>query len=111
MKIGFIGIGKLGKDAAEVMNEVGHDVLGYDVRVIGDTKINMTTQIKDVCKHGEIIFIAVPTPHHKDYDGSQPTSHLEPKDFDYSIVKNVLSEITFVKNANFLKKFKDIYVK
>ena len=93
MKIGFIGIGKLGKDAAEVMNEVGHDVLGYDVRVIGDTKINMTTQIKDVCKHGEIIFIAVPTPHHKDYDGSQPTSHLEPKDFDYSIVKNVLSEI------------------
>jgi UDPglucose 6-dehydrogenase len=93
MKIGFIGIGKLGKDAAEVMNEVGHDVLGYDVRFIGDTKINMTTQIKDVCEHGEIIFIAVPTPHHKDYDGSQPTSHLEPKDFDYSIVKGILNEI------------------
>jgi UDPglucose 6-dehydrogenase len=46
-----------------------------------------------VCKHGEIIFIAVPTPHHPEYDGSQPTSHLEPKDFDYSIVKNVLEEI------------------
>ena len=93
MKIGFIGIGKLGKDAAEVMYEAGHDVMGYDVRVIHDTKISMTTQIKDVCKHGEIIFIAVPTPHHPDYDGSRPTSHLEPKDFDYSIVKNILKEI------------------
>jgi UDPglucose 6-dehydrogenase len=93
MKIGFIGIGKLGMDAAEVMYESGHDVLGYDVRLISETKFRVTTSLKDVCKHGEIIFIAVPTPHHPDYDGSQPTSHLEPKDFDYSIVKSVLKEI------------------
>jgi UDPglucose 6-dehydrogenase len=93
MKIGFIGIGKLGKDAAEVMHESGHDVLGYDVRLISETKISVTTSLEDVCKHGEIIFIAVPTPHHPNYDGSQPTSHLEPKDFDYSIVKSVLKEI------------------
>jgi UDPglucose 6-dehydrogenase len=93
MKVGFIGIGKLGKDAAEVMHEAGHDVLGYDTRTIHDCKFEMTWSIEDVCKHGEIIFIAVPTPHHPEYDGSQPTSHLEPKDFDYSIVKNVLEEI------------------
>jgi len=93
MKIGFIGVGKLGKDAAEVMYESGHDVLGYDVRLISETKFKVTTSLEDVCKHGEIIFIAVPTPHHPDYDGSQPISHLEPKDFDYSIVKSVLKEI------------------
>ena len=93
MKIGFIGIGKLGKDAAEVMNEAGHDVLGYDVRLISETKFRVTSSIEDVCKHGEIIFIAVPTPHHPDYDGSKPTSHLEPKDFDYSIVKEILNKI------------------
>jgi UDPglucose 6-dehydrogenase len=93
MKIGFIGIGKLGKDAAEVMYEAGHDVLGYDTRIVRDCKFEMTWILEDVCKHGEIIFIAVPTPHHPDYDGSQPTSHLEPKDFDYSIVKSVLEEI------------------
>ncbi len=93
MKIGFIGIGKLGKDAAEVMYEAGHDVLGYDTRTILDCKFEMTWLLEDVCKHGEIIFIAVPTPHHPDYDGSKPTSHLEPKDFDYSIVKNLLEEI------------------
>ena len=93
MKIGFIGVGKLGKDAAEVMYEAGHDVLGYDTRIVRDCKHEMTWILEDVCKHGEIIFIAVPTPHHPDYDGSQPTSHLEPKDFDYSIVKTVLEEI------------------
>jgi len=93
MKIGFIGVGKLGKDAAEVMSESGHDVLGYDVKLITETKIKMTTSIEDVCKHGELIFVAVPTPHHPDYDGRRPTSHLENKDFDYSIVKEVLSEV------------------
>jgi 6-phosphogluconate dehydrogenase (decarboxylating) len=44
MKIGFIGVGKLGKEVAEVMHEAGHDVMGYDVKVIYDTKISMTTQ-------------------------------------------------------------------
>ena len=93
MKVGFIGVGKLGQDAAEVMHEAGHDVLGYDVNVISGTKFEMTVFLEDVCKHGEIIFIAVPTPHHPEYDGSQPTSHLEPKDFDYTIVKEILKEI------------------
>ena len=30
IKVGFIGVGKLGKDAAEIMAEK-HDVIGYDV--------------------------------------------------------------------------------
>jgi UDPglucose 6-dehydrogenase len=93
MKVGFIGLGKLGMGAAEVMYESGHDVLGCDVRLMSETKFRVTTSIEEVCKHGEIIFIAIPTPHHPDYDGSQPTSHLEPKDFDYSIVKSILKEI------------------
>ena len=93
MKVGFIGVGKLGKDAAEVMHEAGHEVLGYDTRTILGCKFEMTWNLEDVCKHGEIIFIAVPTPHHPDYDGSQPTSHLEPKDFNYSIVKDILEEV------------------
>jgi UDPglucose 6-dehydrogenase len=93
MKIGFIGIGKLGKEAAEVMFDNGHDVIGYDVRTITGSRFKITTSIQEVCKNREMIFVAVPTPHHPDYDGSRPTSHLEPKDFDYSIVKEVLTEI------------------
>ena len=93
MKIGFIGVGKLGKDAAEVMHQSGHNVMGYDIKLISDCEFTITTSIEDVCKHGEIIFVAVPTPHHPDYDGRYPTSDLEPKDFDYSIVKSILKEI------------------
>ncbi len=100
MKVGFIGVGKLGKDAAEVMYEAGHDVLGYDTRIVEGCKHEMTWLIEDVCTHGEIIFIAVPTPHDPLYDGKYPTSHLEPKDFDYTIVKDVLTEVNKHTNKN-----------
>lgn len=93
MKIGFIGLGKLGKDAAEVMCKAGYDVYGYDVRPIPHPKFEINYNLKDLCNNKDIIFIAVPTPHHPEYDGSNKTSHLEPKDFNYSIVKDVLEEI------------------
>ena len=100
MKIGFIGIGKLGKDAAEVMFDNGHDVIGYDVRTITESRFKITNSIKEVCEGREMIFVAVPTPHHPEYDGSKPTSHLEPKDFDYTIVKEVLTEINKYTTKN-----------
>ena len=92
MKIGFIGVGKLGKDAAEVMAEK-HDVIGYDVTEVFPENFKMVSTIKDVCQDRELIFIAVPTPHHPDYDGRYPTSHLPNKDFDYTIVNNILEEV------------------
>jgi UDPglucose 6-dehydrogenase len=92
MKIGFIGVGKLGKEAAEVMAN-HHDVIGFDVVDVKPSNFTMVNSIKEVCQDREIIFVAVPTPHHPDYDGRFPTSHLPNKDFDYSIVKSVLSEV------------------
>jgi UDPglucose 6-dehydrogenase len=92
MRIGFIGVGKLGKDAAEVMAE-RHDVIGYDVVDVNPENFGMVDTIEEVCKDREMIFIAVPTPHHPDYDGRYPTSHLPNKDFNYSIVKEVLQEV------------------
>jgi UDPglucose 6-dehydrogenase len=99
MKIGFIGVGKLGKDAAEVMAE-RHDVIGFDVNKISPVNFTMVGSIEEVCKDRDLIFIAVPTPHHPDYDGRYPTSHLENKDFDYSIVKKVLSEVDEYTNKS-----------
>lgn len=93
MKIGFVGIGKLGKDAAEVMHDAGHEVFGYDIHERFGLSFEMKKTIEEVCFEREIIFVAVPTPHDPLYDGKYPTSHLEPKDFDYSIVKNVLTEV------------------
>jgi UDPglucose 6-dehydrogenase len=92
MKIGFIGVGKLGKDAAEVMAE-HHFVEGYDLNKVEPLNFKMVDTIQEVCRDKDIIFIALPTPHHPDYDGRYPTSHLEPKDFDYEIVKTMLYQI------------------
>lgn len=100
MKIGFIGIGKLGKEAAEVMYQAGHDVWGYDKYPKIDVPFEIKDNIQDVCKDRELIFIAVPTPHHPDYDGRYPTSHLPNKDFDYSIVREVLEEVNKYTTKN-----------
>jgi UDPglucose 6-dehydrogenase len=99
MKIGFIGVGKLGKDAAEVMS-YHYDVIGYDIQEVNTDKFDIVDTIEDVCKDRELIFVAVPTPHHVDYDGRYPTSHLENKDFDYSIVRSVLTEVNKYTNKN-----------
>jgi UDPglucose 6-dehydrogenase len=92
MKIGFIGVGKLGKDAAEVMAEK-HDVIGYDITEVSPENFKMVPTIKDACQDRELIFIAVPTPHDPAYDGRYPTAHLPNKDFNYQIVKDVLTEV------------------
>ena len=99
MKIGFIGVGKLGKESAEVMAEK-HEVIGYDVTEVSPENFKMVSTIKDVCQDRELIFIAVPTPHHPDYDGRYPTSHLPNKDFDYTIVNDVLDEVNKYVNKD-----------
>ena len=88
MKVGFVGVGKLGKDAAEVMAR-HYDVTGYDIEGVYTT-IDMANTLEGACIGKDIIFVALPTPHHPDYDGRYPTSHLPPKDFDYSIVKDMI---------------------
>lgn len=93
MNVGFIGLGKLGKEVAEVFSEK-HYVEGYDVKKIENTTIKVVDSIEQVCKNKEIIFIAVPTPHHEDYDGSDITSNLEVKNFNYEIVHEVLLELS-----------------
>ena len=99
MKIGFIGVGKLGKDAAEVMAN-HHEVIGYDIVEVKPSNFMMVDSVEKVCKDREIIFIAVPTPHDPLYDGRYPTSHLPNKDFDYSIVKQVISEVNKYTTKN-----------
>ena len=91
MKVGFVGVGKLGKDAAEVMDR-HYDVTGYDIEGVYTT-ITMANTLEGACINKDIIFVALPTPHHPDYDGRYPTSHLPPKDFDYSIVKDMIKKI------------------
>jgi UDPglucose 6-dehydrogenase len=101
MQIGFIGIGKLGMPCAEAIANKGHDVSGYDVRLVEPTMwVNIKSSIKEVVQNRDIVFIAVPTPHDPAYDGRAPTAHLEPKDFNYDIVKECLTEANKYMNKD-----------
>ena len=93
--IGFIGVGKLGQACAEMVAEV-HDVVGYDVNPVEPENFTMVNSVADAVKGQDIVFVAVPTPHDPQYDGKATTSHLPNKDFDYSLVKQVLSEVNAV---------------
>lgn len=92
MNIGWIGLGKLGMPCAETIAHKGHQVFGYDSQSVDSQYINVCDSIKSVAAHSDIVFVAVPTPHNDAYDGRAPTAHLQPKDFDYSIVKSVVAE-------------------
>jgi len=94
-KVGFVGLGKLGLPCASVMARY-HDVEGYDVVSVASPAIRVRSSIAEVVRGKDLIFIAVPTPHETGYDGSIPISGLEPKNFDYSILKSVLTEISAV---------------
>ena len=101
MKIGFVGLGHLGKDAAEVIAE-HHDVIGYDIREGIDVGVTVSSSLEFAVKDKDVVFVAVPTPHDPLYDGKEPTSHLPPKDFDYSIAKEVVAEVDSYVNQNTL---------
>ena len=91
-KIGFIGLGKLGMPCAEAISDKGFDVAGFDIEKKYSQKIQIRDSIADLVHDRDVVFVATPTPHESGYDGSSPTSGKEPKDFDYSSVKNVLAK-------------------
>ena len=93
--IGFIGVGKLGQACAEMVAEV-HDVVGYDVAPREPENFTMVPTLKEAVLGQDIVFVAVQTPHDPQYDGKAPTSHLPNKDFDYTLVKEVLREVNEV---------------
>lgn len=90
-KLGFIGIGKLGMDCAEVMAE-RHDVWGYDIYPRTSDLVKVC-DIKSLVDNAEWIFIAVPTPHEEGYDGSVPSSHMTPKDFGHDAVIDAINNV------------------
>lgn len=89
--IGFIGLGKLGLECAEVFAE-RHLVRGFDIypRTSDSVKVCSINELVDA---SEWIFIAVPTPHAEGYDGSVPSSHQEPRDFGHDAVIEAINNV------------------
>ncbi|MDE1924848.1 MAG: hypothetical protein KGH79_01550 [Patescibacteria group bacterium] len=112
MKIGFIGLGKLGLPCAVAIDQKGHEVMGYDLNLSRMQKETINYRetapdgvspfepllrksnlkfgsIDEVVRHGEIIFVAIQTPHEEKYEGTTriPKQRV---DFNYDhLVKGV----------------------
>jgi UDPglucose 6-dehydrogenase len=69
-----------------------HEVRGYDIypRTSDSVKV---CDIDEVVNESEWIFIAVPTPHAEGYDGSVPSSHMEPRDFGHDAVIEAINNV------------------
>ena len=112
MKVGIIGLGKLGTPVALAMNLKGHDVMGYDIDPARMQKETFSAQEKgpngepsiepllrastlkfgtmaEVVRHADIIFVAVQTPHSEKYEGVTRLPD-ERVDFDYTFLKSAL---------------------
>ena len=93
MKVAMIGLGKLGLPCAEVMAE-HYDVTGYDINLVDPTMtVAIKSSVAEAVAGRDLIFVAVPTPHDRAYGGETPIADLAPKDFDYSIVQQVLTDL------------------
>jgi UDPglucose 6-dehydrogenase len=117
LKVGFIGLGKLGLPcAAAISVENNIEVVGFDVdrRVrgyINDSKvpyvekdldhylklanINFKNSVSEVVEESNLVFLAIQTPHEAQYEGICPTPDTR-KDFDYSFLIDVVTEIAKV---------------
>lgn len=113
MKIGFIGLGKLGLPVALAVESKGHEVKGYDINpavqqylddraipfqeadiqpLLDSHNIQLLPSIEEVCEWADIVFCAVQTPHDPKFEGvnRHPEEH---KDFDYSYLVDAVSKV------------------
>jgi UDPglucose 6-dehydrogenase len=116
MRVGFVGLGKLGTPVALAVSLAGHDVMGFDLdqarmqkesfphREIGpngeasiepllresDLKFG---SLAEVVAHSEIVFVAVQTPHEALYEGVTRIPE-ERADFDYRYLRQAVADLS-----------------
>ncbi len=113
MKIGFVGLGKLGLPCALAIDSKGHSVYGYDIntdvkRILDEKKLPYREEgaddllqrhnikwgsIKDVVENSDIIFVPIQTPHLPKYEGDTRIPS-ERADFDYEWLKSGIKDLS-----------------
>ena len=76
-----------------------HEVVGYDPKVNIE---GLSGTLEEACKDKDVVLVAVQTPHDSKYGGETPTSHLEPKDFDYSYLIQAVKDVDELARCVFL---------
>jgi UDPglucose 6-dehydrogenase len=114
MKVGMIGLGKLGLPCLLAMEKYGgHTILGYEISeqarqnivnrevhyweqgvndLLIESNIKLVDSIQELVENCEIIFIAVQTPHDAEFEGRTPLPDKR-QDFDYSYLVSVINEL------------------
>jgi len=112
MRVGFIGLGKLGLPVALAIEAAGHEVCGYDAsekvmsilatrelpyKEEGASQLLRHSKIKtmtppDIAKVCDIVFVAVQTPHQPEFEG---TTRLPERraDFNYDHLYDALDSM------------------
>ncbi len=116
LRVGFVGLGKLGMPVAVALASLGHEVAGYDIdpnrmrkehpfkesgAPLADTfdealayAHNLTFADLAVLREGaQVIMIAVPTPHEPAFEGITPLPPSR-KPFDYTALEASLRAVT-----------------
>jgi len=108
LRVGMIGLGKLGYPIATCLQSLGHDVMGYDVcerepndlpfkeegfRELAEKHlIRIAGSIEEVTQHSNILFVAVQTPNDSQFEGiTVLPAHRQ--DFDYTYLEAACKEI------------------
>lgn len=113
MKIGFIGLGKLGLPVALAIESKGHEVCGFDINpavkdyiesrkipynelsseeFLKNTNIQFTSP-EEVISKSEIIFVPVQTPHDPMFEGCTRLPD-ERVDFNYEMLVSAMTRIS-----------------
>lgn len=131
MKISFVGLGKLGLPTAYTMAFKGHQVLGYDINMSrytyeldtieagkngegsytelfdenSETKnnLNFTGDMEECVMFGDIIFVAIQTPHKREFEGILPLTENR-EDFEYTHLVNCIRNISHILKKNNINK-------
>ena len=112
MRVGFVGLGKLGLPVALAVEAAGHEVRGYDPsdevadilyrrklpymesgaqELLDRTVIEMHPP-SAIANWADLIFIAVNTPHQPEFEGTTRLPE-ERADFDYSYLATAISSV------------------
>ncbi len=126
MKVGFIGLGRLGLPCALAIALKGHSVMGYDIDeslmskeprsfleeglvpdgpdmnwLLSESSLSFGS-LKETVDHSDILFVAVQTPHLPQYEGVTRIPETR-ADFDYAyLVKAVRSIVEVVEKSTSL---------
>jgi UDPglucose 6-dehydrogenase len=131
MKIGFLGLGKLGLPCAVATDAKGHQVVGYDVNpnitsdkhpkdllytqeadetgkgtikpMLEQSNLKIVNTIQEVVEHSEIIFVAIQTPHKECFEGHVPIPE-QREDFNYEWLINCVKSLSEVLDKMNVKK-------